>query len=401
MINRLAARMIIVMATAWVLAGCASIAERSPVPGDLVHEAEIPGIERARAWGDEWPRWLKDRRGTLSDAEAREQLGVLYGTPHNYLAISGGGANGAFGAGLLAGWSENGTRPEFTVVTGVSTGALTAPFAYLGSEYDEILRKFYTTLRTDDIAVKRRQSILTIFRKDSVSDTAPLRELIEEVMSDEVINAIAREYRTRGRGLFIGTFNLDASRSVIWNIGEIANSDSPRRNELIHDILQASTAIPIMFPPVMIPVTVGVESFDEMHVDGGIGSQVFMYPAAVNHRQVAERLKIQGPAKVFVIRNAFLKTDHAEVQQSILPIARRSMNSLTRTQGVGDLYQIHSLCLRDGNEFNLAYIPSEFREKPSEAFDPAYMKALFEIGFEMARNGYEWDHSPPGYPLTQ
>ncbi len=392
-------RGLVITASALVFVGCASVKERSPLPSELVGQAEIPGVPRARIWGDEWPRWLANLLDTITDAEAREKLGTLYDSPHIYLAISGGGAEGAFGAGLLAGWTESGTRPVFTVVTGVSTGALTAPFAFLGPEYDAVLKELYTTTSTKDIA--KRRPILSLFHNDAMSDSAPLRTLIEKTVNAEVIAAIAEEYRTKGRVLFIGTVNLDASRSVIWNIGEIANSDYPRRNALIHDILQASSAIPIAFPPVMIPVKVGAQAYDEMHVDGGIGMQVFMYPAAVNFREMTERLKVHGQPKVYVIRNAYLDPDYDAIPRRMNAIAVRSISSLTRTQGIGDLYQIHSRCMRDGNDFNLAYIPADFTEKPSEAFDPVYMKALFEHGFEMARDGYDWMKTPPGYQLPE
>ena len=248
-------RPLLLVVAAFTIVGCAAVKERTALPSELVGQAGIPGVPKARLWGDEWPRWLADKLDTITDTEAREQLGVLYDAPHNYLAISGGGAEGAFGAGLLTGWTESGTRPEFTMVTGISTGALAAPFAYLGPKYDAVLREIYTTNSTKDIA--KRRPLLSLFRNDAVHDTAPLRALIEKNVNADVIAAIAEEYRTRGRILFIGTVNLDASRSVIWNIGEIASSDYPRRNALIHDILQASSAIPIAFPPVMIPVSVG------------------------------------------------------------------------------------------------------------------------------------------------
>ncbi|MGI9206237.1 MAG: patatin-like phospholipase family protein [Woeseiaceae bacterium] len=391
-------RPLLLVVAAFAIVGCAAVQERSPLPRELVGQAGIPGVPRARIWGDEWPRWLSDVLDTMSDAEAQERLGVLYNAPHNYLAISGGGAEGAFGAGLLAGWSESGMRPEFTVVTGISTGALTAPFAYLGPKYDAVLQEVYTTKNTSDIA--KRRPLLSIIRNDAVSDTAPLRALIEKTVNAGVIAAIAEEYSTKGRMLFIGTVNLDASRSVIWNIGEIARSDYPRRIALIHDILQASSAVPIAFPPVMIPVNVGNETYDEMHVDGGTGMQVFMYPAAVDFGEMTERLKVHGQPKVYVIRNAYLDPDYVGIQRTMLPIAERSINSLIRTQGIGDLFQIHSLCMRDGNDFNLAYIPADFSDEPSEVFDPVYMKALFDRGFDMARNGYEWKKAPPGYQLA-
>ena len=397
MLTRPVIRGLIITTSALMLVGCAAMQERSPLPRELVNQAEIPGVPRARFWGNEWPGWVSEELGTMTEAEAREKLGALYDSPHNYLAISGGGAEGAFGAGLLGGWTESGTRPEFTVVTGISTGALTAPFAYLGPEYDAVAKEVYTTVSTEDIAKRRR--ILSMVRNDAVSDTAPLRALIEEKVNAEVIAAIAEEYR-KGRMLLIGTFNLDASRSVIWNIGEIASSDYPRRNALIYDILQASSAIPVAFPPVMIPVRVGTQTYDEMHVDGGTGMQVFLYPAATDYRSVVERLKVHGQPKVYVIRNAYLDPDYDGIQRTMVPIAGRSISSLIRTQGIGDLYQIHSLCMRDGNDFNLAYIPSDITEEPSEAFDPVYMKVLYERGFEMARNGYEWKKSPPGFDTS-
>ena len=397
MLTRPVIRGLIITTSALMLVGCAAMQERSPLPRELVNQAEIPGVPRARFWGNEWPGWVSEELGTMTEAEAREKLGALYDSPHNYLAISGGGAEGAFGAGLLGGWTESGTRPEFTVVTGISTGALSAPFAYLGPEYDAVAKEVYTTVSTEDIAKRRR--ILSMVRNDAVSDTAPLRELIEEKVNAEVIAAIAEEYR-KGRMLLIGTFNLDASRSVIWNIGEIASSDYPRRNALIHDILQASSAIPVAFPPVMIPVSVGTQTYDEMHVDGGTGMQVFLYPAATDYRSVVERLKVHGQPKVYVIRNAYLDPDYDGIQRTMVPIAGRSISSLIRTQGIGDLYQIHSLCMRDGNDFNLAYIPSDITAEPSEAFDPVYMKVLYERGFEMARNGYEWKKSPPGFDTS-
>ena len=398
--ERLAAagRHLLLSVVTLVAVGCASAPPRTPLPLEFTNKAEIPGVPRARFWGDEWPRWSQEEFARLSDTEIRKRFGKIYDTPHHYLAISGGGAEGAFGAGLLAGWTASGTRPEFTMVTGISTGALTAPFAYLGPAYDDVLKEVYTSVRTEDIA--RRRSWLSIFNNDAVSDTRPLRALIEKYVAENVIAAIAEEHRG-GRRLFIGTVNLDAARSVIWNIGEIAISDYPRRMALIHDILQASSAIPVAFPPVMIPVSVGGETYDEMHVDGGTGSQVFVYPAAVDGRIIVDRLKVRGQPKVYVIRNAFLEPDYRGVRRTVFPIASRSISSLIRTQGIGDIFQIHSLCLRDGNDFNLAYIPSDFTEEPTEGFDPVYMKALYQRGYEMAKAGYDWNKSPPGFEASR
>lgn len=370
--------------------------DRNPLPIELTNVAAIPGIPDARTWGDEQPTFLRESIDTYSEKDYRRDLPDVYNTTHNYLAISGGGANGAYGAGLLVGWSQAGTRPEFTMVTGVSTGALTAPFAFLGPEYDDVLKTVYTTTRTEDTTRKRR--FFAAIRSDSISDTTPLRAMLARYFNSDVIQAIAREHK-RGRRLFIGTANLDAGRSVIWNIGAIAASEYPHKEDLIHDVLQASSALPVAFPPVMIPVEANGRTYDEMHVDGGTGSQVFVYPAVINWKTVVEKLKVQGRPKVFVIRNSFLEPDYRGVKRSILPIGLRSIQSLIRTQGIGDLYQIYSLCKRDENDFNLAYIPADFTEEAGEGFDPVYMGKLFEFGRQTARAGYPWQKWPPGFNL--
>ena len=377
--------------------GCAGTPPRNPLPLELTNRAVIPGIPEARFWGDEWPKFSIERFETFNDADFQRYFPAIYDTEHNYLAISGGGANGAFGAGLLAGWTETGTRPEFSMVTGISTGALSAPFAFLGPDYDDELKAVYTTTSTAQIA--RKRNLIAAAFADSMVDTAPLREMLKSYIDTDVIEAIAREH-VRGRRLYIGTVNLDASRSVIWSIGAIAASDYPRKEELIHEVLQASASIPVAFPPVVIPVEADGRTFDEMHVDGGTGAQVFVYPAAANWKEVIGKLKVRGAPRVYVIRNAFLDPDYRGVKRGILPIGIRTIDSLIRTQGIGDLYQIHSLCARDGNAFNLAYIPSSFTEKPKESFDPDYMRKLFDLGYRMAKEGYPWEKAPPGFRTT-
>jgi hypothetical protein len=374
----------------WKLAG--------PVPPELTLQVGIKGVPDARFWGDEWPTLTLKRFKTYTDDDLRKHYPGIYGKTHHYLAISGGGAKGAFGAGLFSGWTASGTRPEFTMVTGISTGALTAPFAFLGPDYDDVLKKVYTTTSTKDI-LKKRKFLFAIFG-DSMSDTSPLKELIAKYITADVISAIVTEHK-RGRRLYIGTVNLDAGRSVTWNIGAIALSNYPHKLELVHDILQASSAIPIAFPPVGIPVENNGRQYEELHVDGGTGSQVFAYPACVDWNLIKKKLRVQGVPRVYVIRNSFLKPGHRGIKRNILPIAYRSIESLIRTQGIGDLYQIHALCERDGNDFNLAYIPAEFNEVSREMFDPAYMGKLYILGYRMASKGYPWVKAPPGFIIDE
>ncbi|MFO0825516.1 MAG: patatin-like phospholipase family protein [Gemmataceae bacterium] len=197
----------------------------------------------------------------------------------NILAISGGGSYGAFSAGVLCGWSETGTRPEFDVVTGISTGALIAPLAFLGPAYDCQLKHFYTTVTNDDI-YKKHKPIKALF-SESFADNAPLRGQIEKTVTPEVIAAVAAAH-LQGRRLYIGTTDLEGRRQVIWDIGAIATRNEPGARKLIVDILLASAAIPGFFPPVPITVTAGGRSTTERHVDGGVSCSLFLVPPHVS-----------------------------------------------------------------------------------------------------------------------
>ncbi len=372
---------------------CASVPKRQPLPEALASKANVPGGERARQWGDMEPEWA-ERWFAMSEEETRELLGGITGHRHHYLAISGGGANGAYGAGLLCGWTEAGTRPQFTLVTGISTGALIAPFAFLGPDYDHVLRTFYTSTSTKDVVKKR--SIFNILTSDAAASSKPLQGLIAQVFTQEVMEAVAAEHR-RGRRLLIGTTNMDANRPVSWNIGYIAASGDPRALELIRQVLLASASIPGAFPPVLIEVEADGRMYDEMHVDGGATAQVFVYPAGIDWERVLEKLEVPEMPNLYVIRNSMLAPEYEEVKNKIFSIVGRSVSSMIRTQGIGNMYEIYLLTKRDGLNYHLAYIPGSFKEEPAEPFDPVFMTHLFDLGFENAKNGYPWDEVPPGY----
>ena len=378
---------------ACLLSSCATVPVRNPLPERLGDTARVPGIPRARFWGDEAPSFFEAVVGQ-SHAKLMRQFPGIMGREHNYLALSGGGAKGAFGAGLLVGWSAAGTRPEFTMVTGISTGAIMAPFAFLGPAYDAQLKEMYTIYSTKDLVLKR--NILAALTGSSLDDTTPLSDMIAKYVNRQVMEAIAAEHR-KGRRLWIGTTNLDARRPVIWNLGLIAASGRPGALELIHRVILASASIPAFFPPVLIEVEAGGRRYDEMHVDGGTAAQVFLYPAGFDWRLVIQNLEVKGTPKAYVIRNSFLQPDWETVKPKILAIAGESINSLIRTQGIGDMYRIYLDCQRDGLEYNLAYIPEDFDLKPKEDFDPVYMGKLFDLGYQLAADGYPWEKAPPGF----
>jgi len=108
---------------------------RTPFTAEEQANAVIPGIPDARAWGD-------------SDVDFRRLLPQSNGP---WLALSGGGADGAFGAGVIVGWTASGKRPEFALVSGVSIGALIAPYAFLGPSYDAQLRENFESITAADV----------------------------------------------------------------------------------------------------------------------------------------------------------------------------------------------------------------------------------------------------------
>lgn len=346
--------------------------------------------ENIRHWGD--GRSVELWKTVEKEGDFEAQYGGIMHKEHNYLVISGGGPRGAYGAGILTAWSEMGTRPEFTMVTGVSTGALTAPFAFLGSKYDARLEEVYTTLDTRQIIDTR--GFFAIIGGDSVVDSSPLKSLIKELIDDEVISDLAREYR-RGRQLAVGTTNMDAGRPVVWNITRMAASGHPDSGKVIRQVLLASASIPGAFPPVYIEVeTPDGRKYDEMHVDGGVSSQMFFYPSGIDWKDVLDKLDVTGTPTIYLVRNAFLSPDYKTISPRLVPIANRTINSLIRTQGIGDFFRIATLADRDGLDFQVTWIPEGTNErlgvKPAEEFDPVYMKALYSYARQRTFDGETW-----------
>lgn len=390
--------LISVLLAGMAVSACSSGIARLPLPEENIVDAQaidtpdqLGGV--IRVWGDEKPVWFEAFSKTPPNV-LKERFPSIYGKPHAYLALSGGGENGAYGAGLLNGWTAAGNRPEFTMVTGISTGSLIAPFAFLGAAYDGQLTEIYTQYSTDDLV--RKRSIFTIISSASAADTAPLRKLIARYVNEKMIAEIAAEHR-KGRRLFIGTTNLDAGRPMLWNIGAIANSQDPKATDLIHDVLLASTSIPGAFPPVLIKVKVDGKSYDELHVDGGTTTQVFLYPAGIDWRKITSHLKVKGRPDVYVVRNASLDPVYEPVKPDLIPIAGRSISTLIRTQGIGDMYRIYLGAKRDGLDYHLAFIPAEFDVKSNEPFDLNYMRQLYKLGHEHGKSGKNWHDAPPGF----
>ena len=378
------------------LAGCATPGRLEAVPPTATVNT-IPGADHVRflVFRDTSDFADEATRSIIKEQAWRASQGMTGPLPPvSFLAISGGGDSGAFGAGLLKGWTTSGTRPEFRVVTGISTGALIAPFAFLGSRYDGVLETIYTQTPASEII--RRRNLVAAFFGDALSDTTPLYRTVSRHIDQPMLDAIAAEY-AKGRVLLIGTTNLDTLEPVIWNMTAIAASKDPNALTLFRRIMLASASIPGLFPPTMIDQTVDGVHYQEMHVDGGTMAQVFLYPPSINLAEKAASMGIERERKVYIIRNARLDSDWASVQRRTLPIAARAILSLMQTQGIGDLYRIFLTTQRDGVDYNLAFIPPTFQVPRERDFDPAFMQPLFATGERMAEKGYPWDKFPPGY----
>ncbi len=373
------------------LAACASPERLSAVPRDRTGAASVIGLPNERFLP---LSGIGPMGADVMAAIARGDVASGPSRPLNLLAVSGGGEDGAFGAGLLCGWTEAGTRPVFDLVTGVSTGALTAPFAFLGSAYDNVLRDVYTQTSVADIL--RARWLPTAIFNDGLADNTPLFNTISRNITPQMMADLAAAHRA-GRILQLGTTNLDAQVPVIRNIGAIAASGHPDSTRLISLIMLASAAIPGAFSPVMVDVTLDGAARQEMHVDGGAIVQLFLYPAALTQARRA-RIAARQPVReinAYVIRNARLDPQWASIERRTMGIAGRAISTMIFSAGFNDVVRVYNTTRADDVGYNLAFIGTEFTQELKEPFDTAYMRALFDNGFQRARSGFDWASRPP------
>jgi predicted acylesterase/phospholipase RssA len=338
---------------------------------EAIHAA-IPGMPDARFWSDSEP-----------DFKA-----ALPSQPGPWLILSSGGADGAFGAGLLNGLTTSGRRPDYAVVTGVSTGALMAPFAFAGKQYDEALRKCFTEITAADVFELGGSTA------ESFVNSWPLREFIDKQITPELMAAIAAAHRS-GRRLFVVTSDLDSQRSVVWNMGAIAAHGGDDAVKLFRKVLLASASIPGGFPPVLIDVEAGGKRFQEMHVDGGLGGQLFVAPASL----MASTSDYRLPAtQIFIIVNTGLQRDFKVVDRFAPTILTQSIGMAVPVDTSLMIDRAYLVAKRGDVEFNVASIPATFDFPSKGPFDPNYMKALFQVGFDQGNGSTAFAAKPPPPP---
>ena len=380
------------------LTGCA--ATRRVPPVGTANDVEIMGFEGLSVFADEPSLAMqKDIIRSVGQESPEDFPRAKDGfKEYSMLAVSGGAANGAYGAGILKGWTASGKRPKFKVVTGISTGAITAPFAFLGGKYDSVSEEIYTTMSTDKIM--KKYSAIHLIYGNSFASNKPLERIIKSMVTDEILAKIAAEH-ARGRRLYIGTTNLDSQRLVLWDMGKIATIGGKKGKKLFCEIIRASSAIPGIFPPVLLDVELDGKKYREMHVDGGIMTQVFFLNGVLSG--LGDSLKKEGvdveklKYELYVIRNGYVSPIWKEVPNTLAGISERAFDTLINSQGVGDMYRLYVFSEARGIGYNATFVPQTFRCESKEMFDTTYMKKLFDFGYERALQGEAWSSAPPGF----
>ncbi len=368
------------------------------VPPELTERAVIPGIPGARIWADRdvgaFVQMVLDDNKRELEALARMGTTEDQLPPAHMLAISGGGDAGAFAAGILNGWTRHGTRPTFRVVTGISAGALAAPFAFLGPHYDNALLDMATSVGPKDIF--RARNVFAGFLTDGLADSGPLYQLVSRHVTRNLLDAIAEQH-AKGRVLVIGTTDLDSGRPVTWNMGVIASSDSPDAVTLFRKVMVASMSIPGAVSPVMFDVEVDGKNHQEMHVDGAVINQVFLYPARglIEFKKAMEQPYVRK-LHAYVIRNGKLRLEWTATKRRTSNIFARSIGTLLHMQGYSDLEHLYNTVTRDGIDFNCAYIGDDFAFSHTTRFENAFLRRLYQYGYEQSVKGLAWKKTLPG-----
>lgn len=344
----------------------------------------MPGV---RSFADE-PRFTQDLIQSVRD----EPPGLFRRNPdgtvaYSVLILSGGGQRGAFGAGFLNGWTKTGTRPTFKAVTGISAGALIAPFAFLGPDYDPLLKELWTTIDQKQIARTRLSA-------EALANSRPLAELIARFVTWEVLEAVAAEHK-RGRRLYIGSTHMDAQQLMIWNMGAIAATGHPDSLALFHKIMLASASIPVFFPPVMFEVEADGVRYDEMHTDGGTVTQLFFIGATMDLLSARRKLGIKaGGSRLYIIRNGQTEPVPEQIERRLKEIAPRTLNTVIKSQSHGDLIRLYGIARRNKMDFNYVEVPSSYVKQEKGTFNTIEMNRLFDLGVKTGASKNPWRKKP-------
>ncbi len=377
-----------------MILGCSSphsienrVTEENYMLVNIQHANKYQSHEPYRFWGDIGPKFL------LDDVNGSDSLNVA-GDRLNVLALSGGGANGAFGAGVINGLYDSAKLPDYTIITGVSAGALIAPFVFVGGEDIHKLRD--AMFKLNDHEVLGNKSVFNIFFKDAYTSGERLLSLIESTYDEEMISQIAEKH-IQGKRLFIGTTHFDSGKQITWNLGEIASSNLPNKSALIHQVLAASSSIPGVFPPQFINVEYQGEQLKELHVDGGLTFQMFFNPSSFDYGKLSTQIGLERNPNVHVIRNGTLQAHYQQLRGRGIELLTRSVSNLTLQQTRGDMYRMLYTSKRDNYDIAFTYIDTafHFEKEGNKIFDEEYMAQLYSYGYLKAQSGKLWTSQIP------
>lgn len=302
----------------------------------------------------------------------------------NVLALSGGGAVGAFGAGALLGWSQRGGRPDFQIVTGVSTGALIAPFAFLGSRWDPQLADAFSGNRGRGLL---HQHWVRRLLSPGHYQAAPLADLVDHYVTFQMLHAVARQ-AARGRLLEVATTDLDKGETVIWNMGAIAARGDESARELFRDVLVASASVPGVFPPVLLHVREGGVTYDEMHVDGAASAPFIVAPEILFFSSLP-MANLRG-GRIYVLVNGKLASEPSSTPFRTVSVLSRSFATALRHMTRMQLASTAQFAQAHGMGLELTAIPIDYPPVSALDFSPTAMGSLFNYGRQCAREGRLW-----------
>lgn len=376
----------LLVSAAFVLSGCMHTPDRAHSALEA-GKASIAGYGEIRTYFDARLDEIPANIGDWGPAKANGM---------DFLMISGGGSGGAFSVGVLSAWSQTKKRPRFDVVTGVSTGALIAPYAFLGSAYDNELKRLYTSGVAGDLV--KTKGPIGLFGS-SLLRAGPLRSMIERAITAGVMRQIATEHR-KGRRLFVLTTNLDTQRGVVWNMGAIAASGRPDALELFHDIIVASASIPGVYPAVMIRAEAGGRYFQEMHSDGGSTSQILTLPQVLltssnpapppNRQDPPNRQKVN----FYVIVNNALMPEFGVTRNRTVSAISTAYSIYMKSQAQSELTALYNFAERTGANFHVAAIDAQVPYSMLDPFNSGYMTAVYDLGYNGLAAGTLWRDSP-------
>lgn len=358
------------------LAACTSL-PRTPYTAAEARASRVLDIDGLRRYADEPLTKFSFEKDTSTATKS-------------YLALSGGGGDGAYGVGVLNGWTAARTRPTFSVVSGVSTGGLIAPFAFLGPQYDDTLKEVYTSGIAESLL--NDPSIMRVLFGSGLFGNTRLRELVARYVGPEIVAQVARE-NARGRRLLIATTDLDTQRTAIWDMGKIAAVGTPEAVKLFRDVMAASASIPLVFPPIMIDAEGQGRRFQEMHVDGGVTAPVLTLPEAL----LFQGSRLPGNAKmdIYILVNKKIERNFELVSNGTIDVASRSLSAITQSQTRSIIFSTYDFAKRNHLGFHLSYIARDYPAPPSEGFDTSYMRALYQYRYDKAASGQAWSSTVP------